>query len=139
MKKYIEVIRSTASIVKSKFKDWYKIGTDNVITIAESQRPRLTSKGEHYFIWVTECLKEIVKRRRLLEVESGDLQEMEYILEKSPEMNQLLNTLLPEGEAQKIHFNKRRVEKAISEFQAVQTSIKNHLVRKTSSGGEERT
>jgi biotin-(acetyl-CoA carboxylase) ligase len=134
VKRYEEVIGSTAIIVKSKFKEWYKIGTDNVITVAESQRH---TKGDHYFVWVTESLKEIMGKRRLLEVRNGSLSEMSNILKKSPEMNKLINTLLPKGEAQKFHFDERRVKEIISEFQAVQTSITNHLVRKTSSSGEE--
>jgi hypothetical protein len=137
VKRYEEVIQSTASIVKSKSKEWYKIGTDNVITVAD-QRFKLISKGYHYFTWVTCCLEEIVKRWRLVEAEGGNHQEIKFIYERSPEMNKLLNVLLPKGDAQKFTFDQRKMKKTMSEFPAVQTSIVNHLVRKTFSGGEER-
>lgn len=140
VKRFERVIQSTAVVVKSKFKQWYKIDTIDthyVLDVAESQRSRLASKGEHYFTWVTECLKEIVKRKRLLEDESGGCTEMKYILDMSSEMNTLLNIMLPKGEAQKIHFDQGRIKKVISEFNDVQTSITNHLVRTLSSDSEE--
>jgi hypothetical protein len=138
VKRYEEIIQSTAIIVQLKFREWYKTGTDYSITVAEHQRPKLTSKENNYFNWVTDCLQQIVKRRRLLEDESGDCEEMNFIFERCPEMNKLLNTLLPKGDAQKFNFDQGRVKKIISEFQAIQTSIGDHLVVKTISGGEER-
>ena len=132
MKRYEEIIRSTAIIVKSKFKDWYKIDSDFVLTETNSQ-----TRG-YYFTWVTDCLKEILKKKRLLEREKGDEQEMNNIAKKASEMNMLLNIMLTQGEAQKLLFDQRRVDKTISEFRAIKTSITNQLIRKTSSGGEER-
>lgn len=137
LKKYEEFIRSTSIIVVSKFKDWYKIDAHYSLDVTDPQKSKLASKGEHFFTWVTECLKEIVRRRQLLENESGDIEEIKTIKEKSPEMNKLLNIMLPKGEAQKFHFDQGRVQRAISDFEGVKTSIIDHLVRKTSSGGKE--
>ena len=132
VQKYEEVIQSTASVLKSRFKDWCKIDAHYCLDVTEPQWSKLTSKGEHYFIWVTDCLKDIGSKRRLLEDESGNSKEMKNILGKSPEMNQLLTTMLPEIEAQKLLFDPERVEKAISDFCKLETSITSHLLRKSS-------
>lgn len=132
LKRYKEVITCTSIIVKSKFNKWYKLDSDNcALDVNDSQR---SSMSEHYFTWVTECLKEIVRRRRVVRHEDGDRKEMEMISMKSPEMNKLLTMLLPKVEEQKLYFDKDKILKAISDFKDVVDSINNHLIRGVSSG-----
>jgi hypothetical protein len=89
-----------------------------------------SSRSGHFFIWITAVLKTIIERRRALENESFDSNEMNAILENCSDMNQLLEYLLPQEEALKLHFDHIRVEKAVNEFEDTMQSITNHLIKK---------
>ena len=124
LQKYDKVIKCTGAISKSKFKEWYKIDTRKLTLVVKE-----SSRSGHYFIWITAVLKKIMERRRALENETCDRNEMETILVKCSEMNKLLEYLLPREEALKLHFDHTRVQKAVNEFDDAKKSIIGHLIR----------
>ena len=127
LQRYDKVIKCTAAISKSKFKEWYKIDTRKLTLVVKE-----SSRSGHYFIWITAVLKKIMERRRALENESCDSNEMETILVKCSEMNKLLGYLLPQEEAPKMDFDRTRVQKAVNDFDNAKKSIINHLIKTVS-------
>ena len=124
LQKYDKVIKCTGAISKSKFREWYKIDGDKFTLVVKEP-----SRSGHYFIWIKTVLMRIVERRRALENETCDRNEMETILVKCSEMNKLLEYLLPREEALKLHFDHTRVQKAVNEFDDAKKSIIDHLIK----------
>ena len=125
LQRYEKVVQCTAAISESKIREWCKIDADKLTLVVKEH-----SRRGYYFIWVTTVLKTIMERRRALENESCDSNEMEAILAKCFEMNKLLEYLLPREEAlKKLHFDHTRVQKAVNEFGDAKKSIIDHLIK----------
>ena len=129
--KYEEILWSTKA-VRLKFKEWYSIDAHYILAVTT----RKSHENGHCFTWVTECLKEIMNQKRFLEDGSANYCQMISVLKSFPDMNKLLGLLLPDTEARKFRFDRRRIDEVIFEYQSVQASIINLMFRTTPAGGD---